>query len=78
MARPSAVNRQPSAVPINKNQFLTNMKNLIKIGGLFIAMFCMVSMAQAQKFGYVNSAAILAEMPDVKQADANLEALQKQ
>ena len=54
------------------------MKNLIKIGGLFIAMFCMVSMAQAQKFGYVNSAAILSEMPDVKQADANLEALQKQ
>lgn len=54
------------------------MKNLIKIGGLFIAMFCIVSMAQAQKFGYVNSAAILAEMPDVKQADANLEALQKQ
>ena len=33
---------------------------------------------QAQKFGYVNSAAILADMPDVKQADANLEALQKQ
>ncbi|MCR9054279.1 MAG: OmpH family outer membrane protein, partial [bacterium] len=31
-----------------------------------------------QKFGYVNSAAILAEMPEVKQADANLEALQKQ
>ncbi|MFK7937077.1 MAG: OmpH family outer membrane protein [Saprospiraceae bacterium] len=54
------------------------MKNFIKIGGLFIALFCMVSMAQAQKFGYVNSAAILAEMPDVKQADANLEALQKQ
>ncbi|HMQ46380.1 MAG TPA: OmpH family outer membrane protein [Saprospiraceae bacterium] len=33
---------------------------------------------QAQKFGYVNSAAILAEMPEIKQAEANLEALQKQ
>lgn len=54
------------------------MKNLIKIGGLFIALFCVLNMAQAQQFGYVNSAAILAEMPDVKQADANLEALQKQ
>ena len=38
----------------------------------------MASVAQAQKFGYVNSAAILSEMPKVKQADANLEALQKQ
>ncbi len=34
--------------------------------------------SQAQKFGYVNSAGILSEMPEVKQADANLEALQKQ
>ncbi len=32
----------------------------------------------AQKFGYLNSASILAEMPEVKQAEANLEALQKQ
>lgn len=38
----------------------------------------MVSAVQAQKFGYVNSQEILASMPDVKQADANLEALQKQ
>ena len=33
---------------------------------------------QAQKFGYVNSALILSEMPEIKQADSNLEALQKQ
>lgn len=33
---------------------------------------------QAQNFGYVNSASILATMPEVSQADANLEALQKQ
>jgi len=54
------------------------MKSWIKITCLIVAMGSMVSMAQAQKFGYVNSAAILAEMPEVKQADANLEALQKQ
>ena len=32
----------------------------------------------AQKFGYLNSAAILEEMPKVKEAEANLEVLQKQ
>jgi outer membrane protein len=32
----------------------------------------------AQKFGYMNSTALLAEMPDVKQAQANLEALKTQ
>ena len=31
-----------------------------------------------QKFGYVNSQALLAEMPAVKQAEANLDALKKQ
>lgn len=33
---------------------------------------------KAQKFGYVNSQEILANMPEVKQAEATLEALQKQ
>ena len=33
---------------------------------------------QAQKFGYLNSAALLQEMPEVKEAEANLETLQKQ
>lgn len=32
----------------------------------------------AQKFGYLNSAALLSEMPKVKEAEANLETLQKQ
>jgi len=32
----------------------------------------------AQKFGYLNSQALLAELPEVKQADANLQALQTQ
>ena len=34
--------------------------------------------AEAQKFGYLSSAAILQEMPEVKQAEADLEVLQKQ
>ncbi|MCP3928337.1 MAG: OmpH family outer membrane protein [Bacteroidetes bacterium] len=54
------------------------MKSIIKTGILLIAIFSFASTVQAQKFGYVNSAAILAELPEVKQADANLEALQKQ
>lgn len=32
----------------------------------------------AQKFGYINSDALITEMPEVKQADAKLETLQKQ
>lgn len=55
------------------------MKGILKISALLIALISVSAVAQAQqKFGYVNSAAILAEMPEVKQADANLEALQKQ
>lgn len=44
---------------------------------LFLALSTVVS-AQAQKIGYTNSQAILAEMPDVKRAEAELESLQKQ
>lgn len=33
---------------------------------------------QAQKFGYVNSTQLLMDMPEVKQADSQLEAYQKQ
>lgn len=44
---------------------------------LAIALFT-GSVLNAQKFGYINSAAILAEMPDVKEAESNLETLQKQ
>jgi outer membrane protein len=43
-----------------------------------VALSGMHGWSQTAKFGYVNSAAILSEMPEVKQADANLEALQKQ
>lgn len=46
------------------------------------ALLALVLMAathvEAQKFGYVSSQALLAEMPAVKQAEANLDALKKQ
>ncbi len=55
------------------------MKKFIAFG---IVAFFLVTIGQsellAQKFGYVNSAAILAEMPEVKQADAQLATLRKQ
>ncbi|HHH50274.1 MAG TPA: OmpH family outer membrane protein [Saprospiraceae bacterium] len=54
------------------------MNKIIKIGMLLVAMITITSTIQAQKFGYVNSQAILAEMAEVKQARAKLEALGKQ
>lgn len=54
------------------------MRKFIKISCLLV-MFTMVTMsAQAQKFGFIDSDALLIEMPKVKQARANLEVLQKQ
>lgn len=41
-------------------------------------MLMLSTQIDAQKFGYVNSQALLADLPEVKQAEANLEALQKQ
>ncbi len=35
---------------------------------------CFANMAQAQKFGYVNSAAILTDMPEMKQMQSTLKA----
>jgi len=54
------------------------MKKLIKISFLLCAFAFMTTNLQAQKFGYVFSMQILAEFPETKQADANLETLQKQ
>jgi outer membrane protein len=54
------------------------MKKIIKMSFLLFALISMTATLQAQKFGYVHSAAILSEMPDVKIADSNLETLQKQ
>ncbi len=36
------------------------------------------TVGSAQKFGYLNSTALLAEVPEVKEADANLKAFQTQ
>ena len=54
------------------------MKKFVKMGGLMIAFLMVLGTAQAQKFGYVNSALILQEMPDVKQMNSNLEGFKTQ
>jgi len=54
------------------------MNKFMKTGFMFIfAVFCTVAL-QAQKFGYINSQALMAELPKVKQADSDMEAYQKQ
>lgn len=55
------------------------MKNVMKISALALALFAFAFTAQAQQqFAYVDAQAILAELPAVKQAESNLEALQAQ
>lgn len=54
------------------------MKIWIKYLALSLFTLFLAGKADAQKFGYLNSKALLAEMPEVKQANSNLEALQKQ
>lgn len=54
------------------------MTKIIRYTLVFAITVCLAFTAQAQKFGYVNSQAILMELPDVKRADAKLEALQTQ
>jgi outer membrane protein len=54
------------------------MKAILQIFSVVILLCGLTVAAQAQKFGYLNSASILQEMPQVKQADSQLEALQKQ
>jgi len=46
--------------------------------GLAICLLLSVTHGQAQKFGYVDSNAILESMPQVKEAESNLDALNKQ
>ena len=53
------------------------MKNLTYI--LLLMFFCIgAQQMEAQKFGYLNSALLLSEHPDVKVADSELETLQSQ
>jgi len=54
------------------------MKKIIKISFLFFAMAMMTLNVQAQKYGYINSDAILASMNEVKQMQPELESLQTQ
>lgn len=54
------------------------MKNILRITALCLALVSFTFAAQAQKFGYVNTNQILEDLPEVKQADANIAALQKQ
>ncbi len=56
---------------------MKNLFNLLLVTFLIAGTSVMTEL-QAQKVGHVNSAAILAEMPDVLAADAELETLQKQ
>jgi len=51
---------------------------MIKLGLLLVAFVAFNTTMEAQKFGYVNSQAILADMAEVKQAQAKMEALGKQ
>lgn len=50
---------------------------LLSLGIILISLFNSSNLS-AQKFGYLNSQALLSEMPEVKQADAELQALQTQ
>lgn len=54
------------------------MMSFLKFGSALVLVLGLTMNLDAQKFGYINSAEILSAMPEVKQADANLEALQKQ
>jgi outer membrane protein len=60
------------------NNQLKEMKFLLKYVLILAVTVSVSSYTSAQKFGYLNSAAILQEMPEVKQAEADLEVLQKQ
>jgi outer membrane protein len=50
----------------------------IKLIACGVALFLLVGNIQAQKFGFLNSAGILSEVPEVKQAESNLKAYQEQ
>ncbi len=54
------------------------MKKFLQLALVAVLMLAMTATVSAQKFGYVNSAEILAAMPAMKAAESNLEALQTQ
>ncbi len=54
------------------------MNQVFKFAFVALLLFVATATATAQKFGYVNSAEILADLPAMKAAESNLEGLQKQ
>ena len=54
------------------------MKKLLQFALLAVLVFGTTATMSAQKFGYVNSAKILSELPDMKAAESNLDALRQQ
>lgn len=53
------------------------MKNFIQL--ITVISFCFISLGlNAQKFGYINSQELIAEIPEVKEATSNLETYQAQ
>ena len=54
------------------------MSRLLKYFLVPVFMVGFVALVSAQKIGYINSVTLLQEIPEVKQANANLEALQTQ
>jgi outer membrane protein len=75
IGKPAETAKAPEARHTMKNFSQTMIKTFVK-AGLFIAMLLSISTAQAQKFGYVNSAAVLSELPEMKQLQSSLEAYQ--
>lgn len=57
------------------------MRKTFQMGGIVLLLLMAAINVQAQKFGYINTAEILADMPEVKQAEVDIEnfstALQK-
>jgi outer membrane protein len=52
--------------------------NIFKSLTMVIAFMALSIAVNAQKFGYINSAALLSELPEVKAADSEIETYQKQ
>ncbi len=57
---------------------MKNMKTLIKSFSVFIALFAFTAGVQAQKFGYINSQELIQNLPEVKEANAEIETLKTQ
>jgi outer membrane protein len=70
----------PAHEPVGREtkNYYDMMKIIVKASLLSAALFLFAGTAQAQNFGYVNSAAVLSEMPEMKQMRSTLEGFQAQ